>query len=181
MTLIKIYMTHELDKLLNYPLPDGFHFKLYNSKDDIEKWADILTQTKEFSTKKTALSRFESEFTPYLSDVKERMLFIKTSDNEVVGTATAWYGMLNNKVIGRLHWVGIKPEFQSQKLGRPLVAEAMRILQVKHEKAYLTTQAHNLIAIYLYLTFGWTPLSDSKEQKEDWDTLSYIFNLNIND
>lgn len=166
MTLKKIYLTHELDTEVDYPLPPGYQFRLYESQTDTETWVDILLKTKEFSTKEGALNRFNKEFLPHIADVKERMIFLETIDGKIIGTASAWYGELDDELIGRLHWVEILPEFQARGLGRPLITEAMKILKANHDQAYLTTQSSSMTAIHLYLNLGWTALTDTDERED---------------
>lgn len=171
MELKNIYLRHDLGQNLNYPLPSGYRFRLYDHPKDIETWTNILCETKEYSTKEAALNRFKKEFLPYIEGVKKRMCFLETEDGRAIGTATAWYGAMDDQLMGRLHWVEIIPEFQSKGLGRPLIAEAMRILKAKHKEAYLTTQSRSKVAIHLYLDLGWTPIRETEEQKEAFDSL----------
>lgn len=172
MALSKIYLQHDLNLELNCPVPAGFYTRLYKNQTDTEKWANILVETGEFANKQDALTRFNEEFLPHLHQVKERMIFLDTTEGRTIGTATAWYGMNHERVLGRLHWVEIIPEFQSKGLGRPLIAEAMRILKSMHQEAYLTTQARSMVAIHLYLDLGWTPFIETAAQKKAWDLLS---------
>lgn len=173
MTLKKIYLEHDLDTEVDYPLPPGYQFRLYESENDTETWVDILLKTKEYSTKEEALNRFNKEFSPHVADVKKRMIFLETIDGKVIGTATAWYGELNGELIGRLHWVEIMPEYHARGLGRPLITEAMKILKANHNEAYLTTQSSSMIAIHLYLNLGWTALIDTEEREEAWTSLYF--------
>lgn len=151
----KIYMTHDLRSIPDYPLPAGYEFRLFKSEADIESWAGIVTETREFTRKESALERFHSEFSPHLEKVKKRMLFITTKTGEPVGTATAWYGEKKGIEIGRMHWVSIIPAHQGKQLGRPLIVKAMQILSEYHDKAYLTTQAKSEKGIHLYERLGW--------------------------
>lgn len=173
MTTQTIFLKYELKMEVDYPLPPGYQFRRYKGQADTETWVDILLKTKEFSTKEEALNRFNQEFFPHMQDVKERMIFLETNDGKVIGSATAWYGRLNDQLIGRLHWVEIIPEYQARGLGRPLITEAMKILKTNHKQSYLTTQSRSMIAIHLYLNLGWRPLIDTKERKEAWESLAY--------
>lgn len=149
-----IYFKHHLKDIPNYPLPKGFRFRFFQDEQDAYIWAKIVTKTKEFPSEQEAMNRFEREFAPYLTDVKQRMFFMET-DQKPIGTGTAWYGNLNGEVIGRLHWIEIIPEYQGKKLGRPLISKAMQLLGRYHSTAYLKTQPSSKAAIHLYGKLGW--------------------------
>lgn len=151
----KIYLKHDLENIETHDLPLGYRFRFYQSESDRHVWAEILQETKEYPTKQEALDRFSKEFLPYLSDVKERMIFLETLDGTVIGTATAWYGKFAGKEMGRLHWVEIIPTYQGRGLGRPLIVEAMKQLRLNHEAAYLSTQTRSKRGIHLYQDLGW--------------------------
>lgn len=133
-----------------------------------KSWADILTSTGEFTSKNLALERFTQEFTPWLSLVKKRLVFLETEEGDAVGTASAWFGKFNRVDMGRLHWVEIKPEFQGKKLGRPLITQAMTLLKHYHQTAYLKTQASSGAAIHLYQKLGWQRVITTEEERHIW-------------
>ncbi len=166
---IPLYMVHDLDDIPNCPLPDGFKLCLLAREEECEQWAEITTAAGEFPDKTQALKRFAEEFAPYLSEAKKRILFLKTADGRYAGTASAWLSKWEKQMIGRLHWVEIKPEFQGQKLGRPLIAKAIELLSNYHQKAYLKTQPRSLAAIHLYLDFGFTPVMHTAEEENVWN------------
>lgn len=150
-----LYMRHSLELSTNYPLPPGYQFRLYDDESDNEVWAEILTSTAEFASKNLALERFEQEFLPWLPLMKKRVIFLETEEGKAIGTASAWFGEFNKIDMGRLHWVEIKPEFQGNKLGRPLITKAMTLLKDYHQTAYLKTQASSEAVIHLYQKLGW--------------------------
>lgn len=166
-----LYMVHDLDDIPNCPLPDGFKFCLLTREEEREQWAEIATATGQFPDKAQALKRFAAEFAPHLNEVKKRIIFLKTADGKYAGTASAWLGQWQKQTIGRLHWVEIKPEFQGQKLGRPLIAKAIELLSNYHQKAYLKTQPRSLAAIHLYLDFGFTPVMHTAEEGNAWNNV----------
>src|SRR5699024_7809985 len=88
-------------------------------------------------------------------DLDERMIFIRNQNFELIGTVTAWYGAVSDVEMGRLHWVEIKPDYQSLGLGRPLISKGMQILKEKHGRAYLKTHKSSRAAIHLYGKLGW--------------------------
>ncbi|PXY55002.1 N-acetyltransferase [Virgibacillus profundi] len=128
--------------------------------------------TGEFSSEDQALERFAQEFKPHLNEAKKRIIFLETTDGQTAGTATAWYGEWNSEIIGRLHWIEILPEFQGLRLGRPLVAEAMRLLALYHNHAYLKTQITSRAAIHIYKKLGFKPVILHEEEREVWEHIN---------
>lgn len=164
-----LYMLHQLDDIPNNSLPNSYRFRLFRQKNDSETWAKIVTATGEFPDENKAIERFNNEFKPHPNEVPKRIIFLETSDGHAAGTATAWFGEWNKVTIGRLHWVEITPEFQGKKLGRPLIAEAMKLLSQYHRQAYLKTQESSLAAIHIYNQFGFKPVCTTNEQQTAWD------------
>lgn len=164
-----LYMIHDLNRISDYRLPSGYHFRMFTYNSDREHWANIVTDTGEFTSETQALQRFDREFKPYLNQVKKRIIFIETDDKQVVGTAAAWFGEWNNTIIGRLHWIEIKPAHQGQKLGKPLVANALQLLQRYHKSAFVKTQATSLTAIYIYQQFGFKTVIRTQQEQHVWD------------
>ncbi|HLR08735.1 MAG TPA: GNAT family N-acetyltransferase [Bacillota bacterium] len=168
---LPLYMTSHLNDIPEYPLPDGFTFCLLSHEQEKEQWAEITTAAGEFTDKQHALQRFATEFAPKLNEVKRRIVFLKTTHDTYVGTATAWFGQWKNQTIGRLHWIAIKPAFQGKGLGKPLVAKAVKLLKQYHHKAYLKTQPRNLTAIYIYRDFGFKPAIHSAAEEQAWNAV----------
>ncbi|MET3697479.1 acetyltransferase (GNAT) family protein [Bacillus oleivorans] len=172
MEVFPLYMLHNLNKIPVFPLPEGFHFRFFQDSTDDINWARITAATGEFNNEQDALNRFNLEFRTNLNEAQKRILFLETTAGQTVGTATAWFGVWSNEIIGRLHWIEIIPEFQGKKLGKPLITEAMNILARYHEKAYLKTQTTSLAAIHLYKKLGWEPAILTKEDQLAWDQLN---------
>src|SRR5690625_4825498 len=129
--------------LLNIPeysIPPDFSIMMCEKGDDA-KWARIETSVGEFNNEKVALERVNKESGPYIDEMGGRCIFIENKHGEAIGTTTAWYGYLsgNGEMSGRIHWVGIIPEYQGKKLSKPLLSAAMHILADHHTKAYLTS------------------------------------------
>ena len=63
-----------------------------------------------------------------------------------------------NEDWGRIHWVCIVPQHQRKGLCRPMMTAAMnRLKALGHERAILGTQTPRLVAIKVYLDFGFVP------------------------
>lgn len=166
-----LFMTHDLKVIHEFDLPSGYHFRMFNKREDALVWAKIVTQTQEFSTESEAIARFNVEFLPNMTETEKRMIFIETNAGERVGTATAWFGKLGDETMGRLHWVEIIPEYQGKKLGRPLITKAMSLLNDFHTSAYLKTQISSPAAIHLYQQLGWTAAPQSEQEQMIWNQL----------
>jgi GNAT superfamily N-acetyltransferase len=170
MERISLTMVHHLKKIPDYPFPASYKMRSFTGKDEA-KWASILTAAGEFPDQEAALRRFQEEFEPHLTDVKERMYFIENEEGEAIGTATAWYGLQGGEEMGRIHWVGIVPEHQGKKLAKPLLCFLLEKLAGWHEKAYLKTQTTNVKAVNAYLGLGFVPFIQDETQKAGWELL----------
>ncbi len=171
------------EDLLNIPakpLPAGFKLRMFE-KGDEQEWARIETSVDEFKNKETALERFNKEFGPYIDEMSQRCIFIENSNGVAIGTTTAWYGDLcgNGEVSGRIHWVGIVPEYQGRKLSKPFLSAAMHILAKYHSKAYLTSQTTSYQAVNMYLNYGFKPFITGPECNEAWPLLEETLNRKI--
>jgi ribosomal protein S18 acetylase RimI-like enzyme len=163
-----------------YSLPTGFQIRLFE-KGDEHNWARVEASVDEFKNEKAALEHFSKEFGPYIDEMSMRCVFIENKNGEVIGTTTAWYGDLNGngEIWGRIHWVGVVPEYQGAKLSKPLLSAAMNILADHHSKAYLTSQTTSYQAINMYLNYGFEPLITGPNCYEAWSLLENILNRKI--
>ena len=173
MEYIHVAMIREnLDSLPPAGLPPGYKFRMFK-KGNEEEWAEIETSAGEFKTRDAALERFQKEFGAFTDEMEERSVFIVTGNGEYIGTSTAWYNKeFRDGTYGRLHWVGIHARHQGKGLGKPLVAQSMRILAQYHKKAYLTTQTTSAIAIKIYLDFGFIPIPEGEDAERGWRLLA---------
>ena len=104
------------------------------------------------------MARFNEEFWPHLEEMSERCFFVEAADGRVVGTTTAWRGMMCGERQGRIHWVAVASTHQGQGLAKVLMAAALEYMAANHERCYLTTQTTSARAIRLYLQLGFRPL-----------------------
>ncbi|MGW9019688.1 GNAT family N-acetyltransferase [Priestia megaterium] len=170
----------DLLNIPQYSLPTGFRLRLFE-KGDEHNWCRIEASVDEFKNEKAALEHFNKEFGPYIDEISMRCVFIENENKEVIATATAWYGDLNSvgETLGRIHWVGVAPEYQGKKLSKPLLSTAMNILARHHSKAYLTSQTTSYKAINMYLNFGFEPLITDRSCHEAWVLLERTLNRKI--
>lgn len=160
---------NDLLDIPEFALPDGFRMRLFGEGDE-KTWARIETSVDEFKSEEAALERFQKEFGLHLDEMSERCLFIENEQGEAIATTTAWYGDLkgDGDISGRIHWVGVVPEYQGRKLSKPLLSAAMQILARYHSKAYLTSQTTSYQAINMYLNFGFEPYLTEPSCQEAW-------------
>ncbi len=170
----------DLKHIPEHQLPEGFKIRFFE-KGEEQVWARVETAVDEFTDETAALAHFEKEFGQFRDEMTERCLFLETNEGEVIGTTTAWYGKLEGEenVTGRIHWVGVIPEYQGKKLSKPLLAEAMRVLAEFHDSAYLTSQTTSYQAVNMYLNFGFEPYVTNETDIEAWTLLEEVLNRKI--
>jgi lysophospholipase L1-like esterase/GNAT superfamily N-acetyltransferase len=167
-----VMIRENLFGLPHFDLPAGFTWRAFRPGDE-PLWARLETSAGEFCSILQAAERFEQEFGGHQQELAERCLFLENESGESIGTAMGWYGtLLPGGIAGRLHWVGIRKEYQGRGLGRPLVGRALELLSRLHERAYLTTQPKSIAGIRLYLDCGFRPYLTDKAQEEEWAKIS---------
>lgn len=161
--------------LLGFPrisLPAPFSIRLYRKGDESD-WARVETAVGEFASEKAAMQHFLDEFGAHLHEMEHRCLLLEKNGGGVIGTATAWYNeSFLDEAFGRLHWVGVLPEFQGRGLSKPLISEALCRLERLHRKAYLTSQTTSYVAIKVYLDFGFRPHIIGERCLQAWNLLA---------
>ena len=181
MERIKLQMMRtSSNEIPKYELPEGYRFRMFRDGDQ-ELWANIETRVDEFKTEDDALERFEREFGDYIHEMEERCLFIETVSCEAIGTTTAWYGDLkgDGHIRGRIHWVGVVPEYQGRGLSKPMLSRAMDILAARHDEFYLTSQTTSWQAINMYLNFGFEPVRLDENYDTAWSMMEEMLNREI--
>ncbi|UCF96618.1 MAG: GNAT family N-acetyltransferase [Spirochaetaceae bacterium] len=167
-----VMVRDDLSELPRYNLPPGFSCRMFQRGDE-NLWAQIETSAGEFATADRAIGHFHKEFGIHQRELCERCIFIDTGTGESIGTAMAWYGtLLPGGIAGRLHWVGIRKNYQGLGMGKPLVSRAMQLLSTLHDRAYLTTQTSSYAAVKIYLDFGFKPYITDKVQESGWSMMS---------
>ncbi|OZU89405.1 GNAT family N-acetyltransferase [Virgibacillus indicus] len=170
----------DLENIPEYSLPAGFQIRTFRKGDEYN-WAEIETNVNEFKNEEAALERFNKEFGPYIDEMSKRCLFIENEHGKAIATTTAWYGDLNGdgEISGRIHWVGVVPEYQGKKLSKPLLSAAMHILARYHSKAYLTSQTTSYQAINMYLNYGFEPFLTAPSCNEAWSLMEETLDRQI--
>jgi ribosomal protein S18 acetylase RimI-like enzyme len=158
----------DLSRLPDFPLTSGYSFRGFRDGEE-GLWAQIETSAGEFASVEQGIERFRGEFGGKQRELGERCLFVETESGEAVGTAMAWYGsLLPGGLAGRLHWVGVRREYQGRGIGRALVSRAMALLAARYDRVYLTTQRRSSVAIRIYLDFGFRPWLSSEAEAKEW-------------
>lgn len=166
--LVNVTMVRpHLDHIAEHKPPRPYTIRPYKDGDDRE-FDRIWIAADTFGQAQPDL--FEKEFGANREAVAERMFFICNGDRSPVGTATAWFNDdFQGERCGLVHWVAILPEHQGKGLSKPLMSVVLRRLaQLGHKRACLITQSARLVAIRLYLGFGFAPFMKTAEDAETW-------------
>ncbi len=159
-----------LDGIVQVDFPAGFSIRPVNIAEG-RIWTDIIHDAEQWLNLSKDL--FATEFGHDLQSVPERCFFVVDDSDTPVGTISAWYRKDYRKLdYGLVHWVYIRPSHQGKGLGKPALSFALQKLALWHERALLGTQAKRLIAIKLYLDFGFLPDLDEQGAREDWRQLN---------
>ena len=152
------------------PLPSGFSLRRYRRGDD-RTWTRIQQEAERYHEITPAL--FHREFGGGEAELSERQIFLCDAAGREIGTGTAWFNDdYHGQAWGRIHWVAIAADLQRRGLGRALVsALCQRFLELRHLRAYLTTESVRLPALKLYLSFGFRPEIKHDADRREWEVL----------
>jgi GNAT superfamily N-acetyltransferase len=172
---VKVVMVRDnMRQVPQYGLDPPYRFGWYEPGDE-SRWGEVECLAGEFASVEAAMEHFRKEFAPHPEELPRRMLFLYEPGGRAVGTCTAWYGTdIDGECRGRIHWVGIVPDFQGRKLAKPLIAAAMNRMAELHDRAYLTTQTTSYKAVKIYLDFGFRPYVATPEHERGWKLLAQL-------
>lgn len=155
-----------------HKLPPGFAFRWFAPGDEIS-WAGIETSVGEFQTEAQALEYFQQRYLPNIEELTRRLVFVRASNDDVVGTVTSWWDYTGDRRDPCLHWLAVRSEYQGLGLGKALVAECLtRLAWLEGDRAiFLHTQtwSHRAIAIYLKAGFEFAPRESFAGYQNDYD------------
>ena len=161
-----------MDNIPEIPFPSGFGVRNYRPGEG-HIWTGIQRAAETFFKIEDDL--FEREFGNNLSAMEDRSFFVVTDDGKEVGTITAWrYPDWKGKEWGLIHWVAIHPDYQGRGLAKPAMTVAMERLQQSHDRALLNTSTGRIIAVKVYLDFGFCPDMESNNSQEAWEEVASI-------
>lgn len=168
------------DFITSYPVPDGYRIRTFK-KGDETLWAQIETRAGEFKNEGAALTRFNEEFGAFGEQLEKYCFFMEDMGAKLaVGTAMGWFGRTESTLgTGRLHWVGIRNDYQGKKLAKPLIAKAGEILYHNYDQSYLTTQTTSYKAINIYLEMGFQPTIDGERDVRAWNIIERVLEKKV--
>ena len=139
-----------------YALPAGYNFAMFRSGDE-KAWAKIETSVLEFSDELDALTYFQKDYLPFISELERRCLFVENADGEKVATSTAWWSYTGVRRDPWLHWVAVKPQYQGLGLGKAVISRITRMMtEIEGDRDfYLHTQTWSHKAIKIYEKCGY--------------------------
>jgi ribosomal protein S18 acetylase RimI-like enzyme len=169
-------MTHE--NLVNGAFSDSppklCHYSHYKPGDELA-WSRLQATTDSFENENLALAYFQKEFDSAVDELEKRCFFLKTDQQQIIGSAMAWYGDTRfDRSYGRLHWVVIHPDFRRKGLGKHLITFTMHQLSLQYSNAYLTTQTTSFPAINIYLDLGFRPFIAQSTDETAWQLLKEL-------
>jgi len=167
---IDVKMSREnLDNIPEYDLPAGYSIRWYQPGYE-EYWQEVQSLADEYT--RVTPDLFEEQFGIDKQLLSERQCFLCDSEEDIIGTATAWLDNQGEKSPGRIHWLAIVPHRQGKGLAKPLLTiTCKRLKDLGHSKTYLTTQNVRIPAINLYAKFGFAPMIDTNCDREIWEKL----------
>lgn len=138
---------------------------------DVGLWTDIQIDAERFLTIRPDL--FLKEFGSDLEAVPARCFLLTDPRGLGMGTISAWYNRdFRGAEYGRIHWVSVRPACQGRGLGKAELAYALRVLAPWHDKAYLVTSTERVVAVKMYLDFGFRPDLEPEGARESWTALA---------
>lgn len=150
----------DLENIPSYRLPAGYSFRYYHPGDE-ETW--IALQAPFYPPGAITLDVFRKYFGSDAGLLAERQGYLLDSAGRPIGAITAWvYDGFRGPEYGRIHWVCIAKEYQGRGLSKPLLTLAcLRLRELGHTKAYLTTDRLRPVAVRLYRQFGFVELQEA--------------------
>lgn len=139
-----------------YALPDGYSFSFYQKGDEVA-WARLERALGQFETEALALEHFQKDFYDgQRLRPEERMLFVKDSDGEIVGTASLWDGEYFGRIEQRIHWVAVSDRCAGQGIAKAMLTRLLQLYNTLGYEGYLYlwTGTVNYPAIAIYRKFG---------------------------
>lgn len=167
-----VMLLEDLSELPVFKLPEGYVLRNFREGDK-QIWAEVETAAGEFTDPEKGVKQFEIEFERYNDELRQRFLILEDKKGECIGTSMGWFDDdFLFEGYGRVHWVGIHPDFQGKGLAKPLVSKTMEIIKARHDKCYLTTQTESFKAIKIYLDFGFVPYLKDDTCPKAWKLMA---------
>ena len=111
---VNLYLTHDLNDIKDYKLPEGYKFVLFKDGDE-KDWCEIEKSSGEFLSFEEAMESFDHYYKEHYDELKRMCLFIENDKGEKVATSTAFYlDEPEDDITGNVHWVSVKKEYQGK-------------------------------------------------------------------
>jgi GNAT superfamily N-acetyltransferase len=137
------------------PFPDGYGIRSMRSGEG-GVWTDIQRDAEPYYTVDDDL--FVNQFGHDLRATRWRTFFVINERGAAAGTVSAWYDRdRDGEDYGLIHWIAIRPAYQGLGLGKAALVFALRRLAEHHERCALATQSRRIVAIKMYLDYGFVP------------------------
>ena len=165
----------DMNNIPAYSLPENYSIRPYSPGDEA-LWVELQKCADKFN--KIDIKLFYKSFGHDENLLTQRIFFLLSPDKKIIGTAAAWFdNNYHGKKYGRIHWVAIHPDYQSKGLSKPLLSMVcQKLIQLGHDKCYLTTSSARIPAIKLYLKFGFEPQIISSKDEIIWKDIKRILN-----
>ena len=165
-------LREHMEDIPDIPFPEGFSVRNFRPGEG-HIWTRIQRAAEPFFEIKDDL--FQREFGKNLPDMEDRSFFVITGHGEEVGTITAWWNPdLRGKEWGLIHWVAILPDYQGRGLAKPAMSVTMKRLKQSHDRALLGTSTGRIVAIKVYLDFGFCPDVEAENSQEAWTEVASV-------
>jgi GNAT superfamily N-acetyltransferase len=170
---IGITMIREhMENIPEITFPEGFGIRNYRPGEG-HIWMRIQRAAEKFIKVEDDL--FDQEFGRNLKELEDRSFFVVTDDGEEVGTITAWWSPdWRGKEWGLIHWLAIHPDYQGRGLSKPAMTVAMERLRQSHDRAFLSTSTGRIIAVKVYLDFGFYPDLEAENSQAAWEAVASV-------
>lgn len=161
----------DLERIPAFAFPAPYSLSWYQPGDE-RAWTRIHEEAEKLLTVTPEL--FRQQFGRDEALLARRQCYIRDAHGNAAGTASAW---IPEKTLdsdwGRVHWVAIVPRCQGQGLAKPLMtAVLLRLKELGHTRAYLTTSTGRIPALRLYKkVFGFEPDIRGEADIQAWDSI----------
>jgi len=157
----------DLEGLPPFSLPPGYVLT-HDTGDVLEEWTEFLTlcfpENGVFDP-----ARWRSGFLDQPQYHPRGVMFIRR-EGALCATAFCWLDDPDEKETGRVHWVGVSPEYRGLGLGRQVTLAVLHHMrEVALSRAMLETQTFRIPAVRLYLGMGFTPTPRNEVEQAEWD------------
>lgn len=150
---------------MDYTLPEHYTISGYRDETDRAAWCECCKNGL------LADNAGESEYVSIIENIRcinqTEDVFFLDYNGEHIGTVTAY---LDDKQVGHIHMVGLRPEHRGKGLSKILVRLALHHLEKKHPKIVeLTTDEWRRAAIRSYLNEGFQPVEYDIGMQDRWE------------